>query len=188
MFEKISHNWSMFALRGLIAIIFGIIALIQPEQTTQALVLVFGAFALADGITTIFAGISAAPYFDRWWVLLLEGAAGVIIGLYAIFSPDMTTRALLYVIASWAIIIGILEIVVAIRFRSVLEDEWMLVLGGLLSIVFGGLLFVFPAAGEVSVIWVIGIYAIVFGTSEMIFAFRLRGLQRDFEQAIESGT
>lgn len=186
MLQKLSHSWSMFALRGMIAIIFGVIALIRPEQTTQALVLVFGAFALVDGITTIFAGLGSAPFFSRWWVLALEGGVGVAVGLFAIFSPEITTRALLYAIAAWAVITGTLGIVVAIEFRRVLEDEWMLVLGGLFSIVFGVLLVVFPAAGELSVIWLIGIYAMAFGIAEMIFAFRLHGLQSDFEKSIQS--
>lgn len=187
MLEKISRTWWMFALRGLVAVIFGILALIWHEQVLQALVLVFGAFALVNGIMTIFAGLSSAPYFSRWWALLLEGTAGVICGLMGIFMPDITTQALMYLIATWALFTGIFEIVVAIQFRRELENEWMLILGGLLSIAFGILMFIYPAAGAVSITWLIGSYAIIFGISEMIFAFRLRGLSRDFENAMESG-
>jgi uncharacterized membrane protein HdeD (DUF308 family) len=187
MLEKISRNWWMFALRGLVAIIFGILALIWHEQVLKALVLVFGAFALVNGIMTVFTGLSSAPYFARWWVLLLEGLAGVFCGLMGIFMPDITTRALMYLIAAWVLFTGISEIAVAIQFRSVLKDEWMLVLGGLLSIVFGGLLVVFPAAGAVSMTWMIGFYAIFFGSSEMIFAFRLHGLRREFEKVLKAG-
>jgi uncharacterized membrane protein HdeD (DUF308 family) len=104
-----------------------------------------------------------------------------------IFMPDITTHALMYLIATWALFTGISEIVVAIQFRRVLTDEWMLIIGGLLSIGFGALLVAFPAAGAVSMTWLIGFYAIVLGSSEMIFAFHLRGLRREFVRAMESG-
>ena len=140
-------------------------------------------FALVDGIFAMFAGIASHRYFERWWAVLLEGVAGVVIGLLTFFWPNITALALLYFIAAWALITGIFEIVAAIQLRRVITGEWMLILGGLLSILFGVLLFVFPVAGAVSMIWMIGIYAIVFGISEIIFAFRLRGLRREFETA-----
>jgi uncharacterized membrane protein HdeD (DUF308 family) len=183
MLEKISRNWWLYTVRGVVAIIFGVVAFARPEQALQALVLVFGAYALVDGIFAVIAGIAARGYFNRWWAVLLEGVAGVIIGLLTFFWPNITALALLYFIAAWALITGIFEIVAAIQFRYVITGEWMLILGGLLSILFGILLFVFPVAGAVSVIWVIGIYAVVFGISEIIFAFRLRGLRRELESA-----
>jgi uncharacterized membrane protein HdeD (DUF308 family) len=151
-----------------------------------ALVLVFGAYALVDGIFAVFAGIASRRYFERWWVVLLEGLVGIVIGLLAFFWPNITALVLLYLIAAWALITGILEIVAAIQFRRVITGEWAMILSGLLSILFGILLFVFPGAGAVSVIWVIGIYAFVFGISEIIFAFRLRGLRREIEKASAS--
>lgn len=176
MLEKISRNWWMYALRGLIAIAFGVGALLWPGQALGALVLLFGVYALADGIFAIFAGIASYRYFERWWAILLEGVAGVVIGLLTFFLPNVTAIAMLYFIATWALITGVLEIVAAIQFRRVIAGEWMLILGGLLSILFGVLMFVFPLAGAMSVIWVIGIYAVFFGISEIIFAFRLRVL------------
>jgi uncharacterized membrane protein HdeD (DUF308 family) len=173
----------MFAVRGVAAVIFGVLALIWPGQALQALVLVFGAYALVDGIFAVIAGIAAREYFDRWWAVLLEGMVGVVIGLLTFFWPNITALVLVYFIAAWALITGIFEIVAAIQFRRVITGEWMLILGGLLSIVFGILLFVFPGAGAVSLVWVIGIYAIVFGISELIFAFRLRGLGHELETA-----
>jgi uncharacterized membrane protein HdeD (DUF308 family) len=187
MLEKFTHNWWMFAVRGVVAIIFGVLALIWPGQTLQALVLVFGAFALVDGIFAVIAGIAARGYFDRWWAVLLEGMVGVVIGLLTFFWPNITALVLLYFIAAWALITGIFEIVAAIQLRRVITGEWMLILGGLLSILFGILLFVFPGTGAVSLIWLIGIYAIVFGISEIIFAFRLRGLGHELESAAASG-
>jgi uncharacterized membrane protein HdeD (DUF308 family) len=170
-------------VRGVVAVIFGVVALIWPGQALQALVLVFGAFALVDGIFAIFAGIASSRYFDRWWAVLLEGVVGVVIGLLTFFWPNITALVLLYFIAAWALITGIFEIVAAIQLRRVITGEWALILSGLLSMLFGVLLFVFPGAGAVSVIWMIGIYAVIFGISEIIFAFRLRGLRKEFETA-----
>ena len=184
MLEKITHNWWLYAVRGLVAVIFGILAFTQPQQALQALVLMFGAFALVDGTFAVFAGIASHRYFERWWAVLLEGVAGVVIGLLTFFWPNITALALLYFIGAWALITGIFEIVAAIQLRRVITGEWMLILGGLFSIVFGAMLFVYPVASAVSVIWVIGIYAVFFGISEMIFAFRLHGLRREFEKAV----
>ncbi len=175
MLEQISRNWWLYAVRGVVAIIFGVVALIWPGQTLQALVLVFGAYALVDGIFAVIAGIASYRYFERWWAVLLEGVVGVIIGLLTFFWPSITAFVLLYFIAAWALITGIFEIVAAIQLRRVITGEWALILSGLLSILFGVLLVVFPGAGALSVVWLIGIYAIVFGISEIILAFRLRG-------------
>jgi uncharacterized membrane protein HdeD (DUF308 family) len=188
MLEKFTQNWWMFAVRGAVAIIFGVLALIWPGQTLQALVLVFGAYALVDGIFAMIAGITARKYFDRWWAVLLEGIAGVAIGVLTFFYPNITALVLLYFIAAWALITGIFEIVAAIQLRRVITNEWMYILGGLLSIIFGILLFVFPGAGAVSVVWLIGIYAIVFGISEILFAFRLRGLRHELKTASASAS
>ncbi len=187
MLENISRNWWMFAVRGVAAVIFGILALIWPGQTLLALVLVFGAYALVDGIFAVFAGITFRRYFERWWAVLLEGVAGIAIGLVTFFWPNITALVLLYFIAAWALITGIFEIVTAIQFRRVITGEWALILSGLLSMIFGVLLFVFPSAGAVSLVWLIGIYAILFGITLIILAFRLRGLRSEFEKVVESG-
>jgi uncharacterized membrane protein HdeD (DUF308 family) len=187
MFTQLFRNWWMFAVRGVAAIIFGALALIWPGQTLQALVLVFGAFALVDGIFAIIVGIAARQDFERWWAVVLEGVAGVVIGLVTFFWPNITGLALLYLIATWAIVTGIFEIVAAIQLRRVITGEWMMILGGVLSIIFGVLLFVFPTSGAISLVWVIGFYAIVFGISEIVFAFRLRGLARELDKTVTTG-
>jgi uncharacterized membrane protein HdeD (DUF308 family) len=177
MLEKIARNWWLFALRGLVAVAFGVVALIRPEQMLQALILVFGAYALVDGIFTVIAGIASYRYFKRWWAVLLEGVAGIVIGLLTFFWPNITALALLYYIAAWALITGIFEIVAAIQLRRVITGEWALIFSGLLSMVFGALLFVFPAVGAVSMVWMIGVYAILFGITLIILAFRLNSLR-----------
>ena len=188
MLEKFTHNWWMFAVRGVAAVIFGILALIWPGQALQALVLVFGAYALVDGIFAVIAGIAARKYFDRWWAVLLEGTVGILVGLLTFFWPNITALVMVYFIAAWALITGIFEIVAAIQLRRVITGVWMYILGGLLSILFGILLFVFPGAGAVSLVWMIGIYAIVFGISEFVFAIRLRGLRHDVKTASATAT
>ena len=186
MLEKFTRTWWMFAVRGVLAIFFGIVALTRPQQMIQALVLVFGAFALMDGIFTVIAGIASYRHFKRWWAVLLEGMAGILFGVLAFFYPDITVLALLYVIATWAITTGIFEIMVALQLRRVIKGEWGLILSGLLSTLFAVLLFVFPGAGAVSLVWLIGIYAVLFGTTLIILAFRLNNLRREFKEVVDS--
>jgi uncharacterized membrane protein HdeD (DUF308 family) len=183
MLEKITRNWWLFALRGVIAIILGVVALVRPEQMLQALVLVFGAFALVDGIFTVIAGVAARGSFERWWAVLLEGVAGMLIGVLTFIWPNITALVMVYFIAAWAIITGVFEIVAAIQLRRMITGEWGMILSGLLSMIFGVLLFVFPSAGAVSMVWMIGIYAILFGITLIVFAFRLQSLRREFEPA-----
>ncbi len=184
MFTQLFRNWWLFVVRGVLAIAFGILALIWPGPTIFALVLLFGAFALADGIVAVATAITFHKYFERWWALLLEGLAGIVIAAMTFFWPGITALVLLYFIAAWAIVTGIFEIVAAFHFRRVISGEWVLILDAVLSILFGVLLFVFPAAGAVGLVWLIGIYAIVAGIISIIFAFRLRGVKRDIEKVI----
>lgn len=178
---QLSRDWWHFAVRGVLAIVFGIMALIWPESTKTALVLLFGAFVLVDGIFTIATGIESRKYFKQWWALLLQGLTGIVIAVLAFVWTDVTALVLLYFIAAWAIFTGIFEIMAAIELRNVIAGESVMVLHGLLSIVLGVLLFAFPEAGAVSLAWAIGLYAIFAGIMEIVFAFRLRDLGRELE-------
>lgn len=172
----LSRNWWVLALRGLAAIIFGVLAFVLPGITLFALVLLFGAYMLVDGIFAIVTAVRVAGREDRWWLLLIEGVLGVLAGLVAAFWPGLTALALLYFIAAWAIVSGILEIVGAIRLRQEIEGEWALGLSGALSVLFGVLLIVIPApAGLLSLVWLIGAYALAFGVLLLVLAFRVRG-------------
>lgn len=184
MFNQLFRNWWLFAVRGVLAIIFGLLAMIWPGSAMLVLVLLFGAFALLDGIFAVAVGIASHGYFERWWAVLLEGLSGIVIGILTFFWPTMTALALLYFIAAWAIITGILEIVAAIKFRRVIPGEWAMILNGLLSFILGALLFISPAAGVLGLVWLIGIYAIVAGVTEMIFAFRLHGFILKLEKSV----
>jgi uncharacterized membrane protein HdeD (DUF308 family) len=134
-----------------------------------------------DGIIAIAAGTASRGYFERWWALLLEGITGVVIGVVVFYWPDVTTLALLYFIAARTVTTAMFEILAAMEFRQVFSGEWIMIIGGTLSVLLGSWLFVFPAEGAVSLVWLIGMYAIIAGLIELIFAFRLWSLWNDLK-------
>jgi len=162
------------ALRGVAGIIFGLITVVAPGISLAALVLVFGAFAFADGVLALVSAVRRRGVSDRWWVLLLQGLAGVAAGVVTVVWPDLTTLALLYLIAAWALVIGALEIAVAIQLRKVITGEWLLALGGIAAIGLGVLLILFPQAGALAVVLWIGASALVSGALLLALGFRLR--------------
>ncbi len=174
----VSHFWWTIVLRGVVAILFGIIAFIWPGITLAALVLMFGAYALVDGIAAVVIGIKQYGDRERWWATLLGGIVSVAAGVVTFVMPGLTALALLTLIAIWAIMRGVFDIVAAIRLRHVIEGEWLLALGGALSIAFGLLLIAFPGSGAVAVAWWIGAYALVLGAVLVMLGFRARSLTR----------
>ena len=185
MRTMLARNWWVLALRGVLAIIFGILASIWPGLTLFVLITLFGAYALVDGIFAVIAGIASYGRSERWWAVLLEGVAGIILGVMTFLWPGTTALVLVYFIAAWALITGIFELAAAIRLRKEIEGEWMLILSGILSMLFGLFLFVAPGAGALGLTLVIGAYAIMWGILLLILAFRLRSLPRD-EHTIDS--
>ncbi len=179
----LARNWWALAIRGALAILFGVLALIWPNIALFVLAILFGAYAFVDGVFAIVAALNAPAGYSRWWVHFLEGLAGVVIGVVTIFWPNITALALLYLIAAWAIVTGAFEIAAAIRLRRYIAGEWLLGLSGVLSILFGVLIALFPGAGAVGVVWIIAFYAILFGVLLLALAFRLRRWQQDLEQA-----
>jgi uncharacterized membrane protein HdeD (DUF308 family) len=151
------------ALRGIVAIIFGLVAFFIPLATLYALTILFGAYALIDGVVNLVAAVRSARHGEHWWALLLEGLAGLGAAAVTMVWPLLTLVVLIYIIAAWALITGILEIIAAIRLRRVITGEWLLVLTGVASIVFGLLLFAAPGPGAVVIAWWIGIYVFIFG-------------------------
>lgn len=173
----LSENWWLFLLRGLAAIVFGILAVLWPQITVLSLILIYGAFALADGVFALGAAIfGKAARAPRWWLALI-GLSGIAIGVMTFVWPIITALVLLAFISAWAILTGVLQIVGAIQLRKEIDNEWMLILGGALSVLFGIVLVVAPGAGAIALIWVIAFYAVLFGVLQVAFAFRLRRLK-----------
>ena len=168
------RNWWALALRGVAAVLFGLIAFLMPGVTLTALVLLFGAYSLVDGVFSIIAGIRAAERHERWWPFALEGLLSIIVGVIVFLMPAAAAFALLFVVAAWAIITGVLRISAAIRLRKEIRGEWMLILNGALSVILGILLIVIPGAGLVTLIWWLGAYAVIWGITLITLAFRLR--------------
>lgn len=171
-------NWGWIALRGMVAVIFGLLTLMSPTITLAVLVLFFGAFALVDGIFAVIAAISNRHGEPHWVAMLIGGLAGIVIGVITFFAPGITATALLYLIAFWALIIGFAEIAAAIRLRKVITGEWLLALAGAASVVLGVFLISRPAIGALALVIWIGAYVLVSGILLLVLAFRLRSWER----------
>jgi uncharacterized membrane protein HdeD (DUF308 family) len=185
MLKELTSYWWIVALRGLAGVLFGIAAFVWPEITLTVLVLMFGAYAVVDGVfALIYAFSSGTPLRG---LRVVEGLTGIVIGVIALVWPGITALALLYVIAAWAVLTGILEIIAAIDLRKVIDNEWLLGLGGLASVVFGVILALQPNAGALALIWLIGAYAIVFGALLIALSFRLRGVGQQLNAPAAGG-
>ena len=178
LLRAMADKWWLLLLRGIAAIVFGILAFIWPVITLLTLTLLWGAFAVADGIFALGGAISgpSGQMGSRVW-LAIVGIAGILAGLLAFAWPGLTALVLLVFIAVWAIIIGVMQIWGAIQLRKEIEGEWLLILSGLLSVAFGVLLLVQPGAGALAVVWIIGWYAILAGCIYIALAFRLKKLK-----------
>lgn len=174
MATLLGRNWWVLLLRGIAAIIFSLLAWFQPAITLAALIMLFGIYTLADGILTTWMAIAGRKSNDHWWLLLLSGLLSIAVGILTFMMPDLTALVLLVYIAVWAIVTGIMQIVVAIRIRKEVTGEWLLALGGIISVVFGFFLIAQPAAGALSLLWVIAGYVFVIGILMVIFSFKIR--------------
>jgi len=173
MIHELAHNWGWVLLRGLLAVVFGVIAFFEPQSAFAALVLLFGAYAFVDGVFALIALFRGAGK-DRFWVLVLEAVVGIGIGILTIAHPATTALVLLYYVGIWAILTGVFELMAAIRLRKEITGEFWLGLAGVLSIAFGILLFVVPGSAALALTIWIGAYAFIFGIMLILLAFRLR--------------
>lgn len=173
MLTELTKVWWAFLARGLAAIAFGVLALIWPSATFAVLAVLFGLYALVDGVFLGYKAISSWKARDDRWLLLIEGLVGIGIGIMTFFAPRMTEIFLLFYIAAWGLATGVIEIVSAIRLRKEIAGEFWWMLSGIASIVFAVLLMLFPGVGILGVIWLVSTYAIVFGVLLVILAFRL---------------
>ena len=181
MVSSLARHWWTFTVRGVFALLFGILAFVAPGATLTTLVYVFGFYAILNGAFALYAAWNLRS-FDRWWLLLLEGLLSIAAGVIAFVYPAAAALAFLSIIAAWAILVGILQIIAAIRLRQEIENEWSLGLGGLASVIFGVLLVVWPRSGLVAISWIVGIYAIFFGVMLLMLGSRLRGLNKTIQQ------
>jgi uncharacterized membrane protein HdeD (DUF308 family) len=177
MVRLLARHWWVLALRGLLAVVLGVLALIWPSTTVRALVILFAIYALVDGLFSLFSALTNGPRRAGWWLLLTEALAGIGTGILALIWPQITAYAFLYLIAAWAIMTGVFELVAALRLRREVEGEWALALAGAVSIVLGLLLAWRPGSGLVAVAWFVGAYAIIFGALLIVLSLRLRGLR-----------
>ena len=183
MIVVVAGDWRSHALRGVIASLFGVAALVWPAVTLTALVVLFGAFALVEGLFTL-QGVASGAFRSggHKWLLVMHGVAGVLTGVIAFFWPSITTLALLYIIAFWALFTGLLELGDAYRFRKVLRNDWMLAVAGVLRVAFGAILVAAPGEGALAITWLIGWFALLWGAMHLAFAWRLRQLQTQIER------
>jgi uncharacterized membrane protein HdeD (DUF308 family) len=170
----IATNWWSLVIRGLVAIVFGLATFMWPGITVGALILLFGAYALVDGVVSLVGVFRASRAHERWGALLFEGLAGIAASAVTILMPGITAIALVYVIGAWALVTGVFEIAAAVRLRKKIAGEWLLGLAGVASILFGIMLVIFPLAGAVVIALWVGIYAIVFGVILIGLGVRLR--------------
>lgn len=178
LMQGAARYWWLMVLRGVFAVLFGIVAWAWPGVTLLVLVTIWGAYALADGVLSLIAAFRWRDSGRPLWALVLTGLAGIAAGILTFVSPAITGIVLLMFIAAWAIVIGVLQIVTAIRIRKEIDNEWWLVLAGAASVIFGVLMIASPGAGALAVLWIISLYAVIFGVFLIFLGLRLKGVAR----------
>jgi uncharacterized membrane protein HdeD (DUF308 family) len=173
LLQLLAKNWWLLLLRGLCGIVFGLLAMTWPGLTLVTLILFYGAFVAVEGILEIAAAIRGGTAIPRWW-LALAGVVALAAAAATFFAPGVTALVLLYIIGGWAVARGVFEIIGAIQLRKEIDNEWLLIFSGAMSVIFGLCVFVWPGASAISLIWLIGAYAIVVGVLCIGLAFRLK--------------
>jgi len=184
MFEMPIRHWWTFAIQGLAALTFGVLTLVWPGLSLIVLIALFGAVAVVRGVMALAAAYDAHARHLRWGAWLAVGLLNLSAGLVALFWPGLTALALLYVVAAWAIVTGLGSIGAAVGVHRAIPHAWPLALSGVLSLALGVVLAVAPGAGILSLVWLIGGYALVTGLAELVFAVRLRSPRRDVGQPV----
>lgn len=181
---KLPKLSSLFITRGILAILFALLAFFLPGATLAGLVLLWGAFALVDGVMTLYNAFKYRTEIDHWWVYLLHGVSGIGIGVITFLMPGVTAIVLLWLIAAWAVLAGVFMILAAIHLRKEIQGEVFLGLAGVLSILFGIYVFVQPGGGAVALVWMIGGWALLLGVLLLIVGMKLRGLRKDLHERV----
>jgi uncharacterized membrane protein HdeD (DUF308 family) len=173
---ELRRYWWLFLIRGLLGIALGVFALLYPGATLAIAVILIGAYLIVDGVVAIWKAFSVMRSDAHWWVLLLEGILGVAVGLVIFVWPGISIISLAYLVGYWAIITGVLALVTAFRVRTHVPGEWLYVLFGVVSVVFGFFVLLAPATGLVYIVLMIAIYGFVVGATMIALAFRARSL------------
>ncbi len=174
LLHSLAQNWWVFLLRGILAVVIGVLAFVWPGITLVSLILLFGIYAAADGILALASAITGHTPMPRWW-LAIVGIAGLAAAFMAFTRPGLTLAVLLIVIAAWAIVFGIMEIIGAIQLRKEIDNEWFLILSGVAAVIFGGILLFRPGLGTLALIFTFGTFAVIEGLLLIGFSIRLRG-------------
>jgi uncharacterized membrane protein HdeD (DUF308 family) len=176
MVATLSKRWWVFLIKGIAAIIFGILAFAWPGMTILTLTIIFGAYAFVNGVMALAAAVGGLAG-TKWWALLLEALISLIVAFFVWDQPVMSAVTLVYAVGFWAVLTGILEVIAGVQLRETIVNEWLYVLAGVVSIIFGVWVLRNPVAGALAIVWVIGIYAIVFGILQIFLSLRLNGLK-----------
>jgi uncharacterized membrane protein HdeD (DUF308 family) len=184
LLDQLSRSWWLFLVRGILAILFGVLALLKPGVTMEALLLYLGAWFLVDGVFKVFGAFSSSTPKDDKWLLGLTGLLGVLLGILTFTSPLATGLAILMFIAAWAIVTGGFEIYTALKLRHEIEGEWVLILIGAISILFGVYCVYAPLVSGVGITMALGLFALVIGVVNIVFAFKLKGLAGRVKSAV----
>ena len=180
MFRSIARSWWLIGLRGVAAIIFGILTFMCPKDMIMVLIILFGIYALIDGVLAVNTSFQMQEDFDHWWIVLLEGLAGILVGVMVLINLTLSAAVLFLSIACWAIFTGLMEILAAILLSNEINQNWLMTLYGMLSVILGSILVVFPNIGVFGMIYVIGIYAIFDGLLMLYSAIKVHDLTRQF--------
>ena len=175
MIEALASRWWIFLVRGIAAILFGVVAIAWPGISLVALTMLFGAFAFVDGVMAFGFAFTGAGG-SRWWALVIEGLVGLGVAFFVLSQPGLSAVSLVYAVAVWAVFTGVIEIIAGVQFRDFLPNDWTYVLAGALSIVFGVLVMRNPIAGGLAIMWIIAFYSILFGLMEVFLSRRIKRL------------
>jgi len=176
--ELLAQSWWMLALRGLAALVFGVLVVLWPGLTLLVLVALFAAYTLVSGVASAIGAVQNRSHDEDWWLILLLGLVSIGAGLIAMFHPALTTLILALLLGAYAVATGILDIAAAIRLRKTIRGEWLLILAGIVSVAFGAIVLLYPGAGALALVWLIGAYAIAEGALLLLFAFRIRSIRQ----------